>query len=292
MKREIKIGLTGIVALVLLFVGINFLKGIQLFNKSTTYHILFKNAKGLSKSSTVYADGYNIGVVETVRYNRPGEVMVSINVDQGVKIPHGTLARLDEGMLGGCTLNLTMGANPAKCYAPGDTLIGSESGGLMDAAAGMVPQAAQVMARLDTLIAALQTLAADPNLALILQNTRQMTENLNQSSQQLHILLDKDVPQLARTFNTAGQNINTLTGNLAQLDLQGTLSKVDRTMDNLNQTTQRLNSPDNNIGLLLNDTALYGNLNTTVSTATRLLEDMKDRPGRYVHFSVFGRKQK
>lgn len=292
MKREIKIGLAGIAALVLLFMGINFLKGIRLFNKSTTYHIRFKNAKGLTKSSAVYADGYKIGVVDAVAYHRPGEVVVSVSVDHGVKIPCGTLARLDEGMLGGCTLNLTMGANPGNCYAPGDTLTGSEANGLMEAAAGMVPQAEQVLARLDTLIKALNTLAADPNLALILQNTRQVTEHLNQSSQQLNTLLTKDMPQLASTFNTAGQNINTLTGNLAQLDLQGTLSKVDRTMDNLQHTTQRLNSTDNNLGLLLNDTALYGNLNSTVNSATRLLEDMKGRPGRYIHFSVFGKKQK
>ena len=105
MKREVKIGITGIVALVLLFFGMNFLKGIKLWDNNDTYFISFKDAKALSKSSTVYADGYNIGIVSNVSYdyNHPGNVVVAISVNKNVKIPHGTIAALDEAMLGGCT---------------------------------------------------------------------------------------------------------------------------------------------------------------------------------------------
>lgn len=292
MKREIKIGLTGIVALVILFVGINFLKGVKLFDTSKSYYIVFKNAKGLTKSSTVYADGFNIGIVDNVTYARPGEVVVRINVGGNVKIPHGTIANLDEAMLGGCTLNLIMGANPADCFMPGDTIRGSEANGLMAAAANVIPQVQVVLAHVDSLIQTLNSIASDPNLPLILQNAEQITESLNKSSDQLNALLKNDIPQLTTTFNKAGENIDTLTGNLAQLDIQSTLNKVDQTMDNLHRTTLKLNSPDNNIGLLLNDTALYGNLNNTVNSATYLLEDMKAHPGRYINISVFGKKNK
>lgn len=292
MKREIKIGLTGIAALVILFVGINFLKGVKLFDTSKSYYIVFKNAKGLTKSSTVYADGFNIGIVDNVTYARPGEVVVRINVGGDVKIPHGTIANLDEAMLGGCTLNLIMGANPADCFTPGDTIRGSEANGLMAAAANVIPQVQVVLAHVDSLIQTLNSIASDPNLPLILQNAEQITESLNKSSDQLNTLLKNDIPQLTTTFNRAGENIDTLTGNLAQLDIQSTLNKVDQTMDNLHRTTLKLNSPDNNIGLLLNDTALYGNLNTTVNSATYLLEDMKAHPGRYINISVFGKKNK
>ena len=292
MKREIKIGLTGIVALVILFVGINFLKGVKLFDTSKSYYIVFKNAKGLTKSSTVYADGFNIGIVDNVTYARPGEVVVRINVGGNVKIPHGTIANLDEAMLGGCTLNLIMGANPADCFMPGDTIRGSEANGLMAAAANVIPQVQVVLAHVDSLIQTLNSIASDPNLPLILQNAEQITESLNKSSDQLNALLKNDIPQLTTTFNKAGENIDTLTGNLAQLDIQSTLNKVDQTMDNLHRTTLKLNSTDNNIGLLLNDTALYGNLNNTVNSATYLLEDMKAHPGRYINISVFGKKNK
>ena len=292
MKREVKIGLTGIIALVILFVGINFLKGVKLFDTSKSYYIVFKNAKGLTKSSTVYADGFNIGIVDDVTYAHPGEVVVKINVGGGVKIPHGTIANLDEAMLGGCTLNLIMGANPADCFAPGDTIKGGEANGLMAAAANVIPQVQVVLAHVDSLIQTLNSIASNPNLPLILQNAEQITASLNKSSDQLNALLKNDIPQLTTTFNKAGENIDTLTSNLAQLDIQRTLNKVDQTMDNLHNTTLRLNSPNNNIGLLLNDTALYGNLNNTVNSATNLLEDMKAHPGRYINISVFGKKSK
>ena len=294
MKREIKIGITGIVALVILFFGMKFLKGVKLFDASDTYYIRFKDAKALSKSSTVYADGFNIGIVSNVvyDYNHPGNVIVAISVDKNVKIPHGTIAALDEAMLGGCTLNMTMGPNPADRYMPGDTIVGNTANGLMAAAAEVLPKVEVVLAHVDSLILTLNTLASNPNLAQIMENAEHVTANLNESSKQLNNLLNKDIPQMTSTFNKAGENVVTLTDNLNQLKLQATLDKVNQTMDNVQTATNKLSSPDNNLGLLLNDTALYGNLNTTVNSATNLLEDMKTNPSRYVHFSVFGKKAK
>ena len=294
MKREIKIGITGIVALVVLFFGMKFLKGVKLFDTNDTYYIRFKDAKALSKSSTVYADGFNIGIVSNVAYdyNHPGNVIVAISVDKNVKIPHGTIAALDEAMLGGCTLNMTMGPNPANRYMPGDTLIGNTANGLMAAAADVLPKVEVVLAHVDSLILTLNALASNPNLSQIMVNAEHVTANLNESSKQLNHLLNKDIPQMATTFNKAGENVVTLTDNLNKLELQTTLNKVNQTMDNVQAATNKLNSPDNNLGLLLNDTALYGNLNNTVISATSLLEDLKAHPSRYVHFSVFGKKAK
>ena len=294
MRREVKIGLTGIVALVLLFFGMKFLKGVKLFDNSENYYIAFKDAKALSKSSTVYADGFNIGIVSNVSYdyNHPGNVVVEISVNHNVKIPHGTIAALDEAMLGGCTLNLTMGPNPADRYMPGDTIIGSAANGLMTAAADVMPKVEQVLAHVDSLILTLNKLAQDPNLPKVLENAEQITDNLNQSSQQLNQLLGKDIPQMTKTFNKAGENVVTLTDNLAQLDLQTTVNKVNTTMDNVQAATNKLNSGEGSLGLLLNDTSLYGNLNTTVNSATNLLEDLKENPHRYVHFSLIGKKAK
>ena len=294
MKREFKIGLTGIVALVLLFFGMKFLKGIRLFENNDTYYIRFSDAKTLSKSTTVYADGFDIGIVSNVTYdyNNPGNVIVAISVNKNVKIPHGTVAALDEAMLGGCTLNMTMGPNPADRYMPGDTIVGASANGLMASIAGALPQVEQVLAHIDSLILTLNTLAQNPNLTQTLQNTEQLTASLNQSTKQLNTLLGKDIPQMTTTFNKAGENMVALTDNLAQLDLQSTLGKVNTTMDNLQTTTDKLNSTDNNLGLLLNDTSLYGNLNTTVNSATYLLQDLQANPKRYVHFSLIGKKAK
>ena len=293
MKREIKIGITGIVALVMLFFGMKFLKGVKLFENNVNYYISFKDAKALSKSSTVYADGFNIGIVSNVMYdyNNPGNVVVEISVNKTVKIPHGTIAALDEAMLGGCTLNMTMGPNPADRYMPGDTIVGSTANGLMAAATDVMPKVEQVLAHVDSLILTLNALAQNPNLPKIMQNAELITENLNKSSVQLNHLLTNDIPQMTTSLNKVGENAVTLTNNLNQLDLKSTLNRVDQTMDNVQAATDKLNNGEGSLGLLLTDTSLYSNLNTTVNSATNLLEDLKENPQRYVHFSLIGKKK-
>lgn len=294
-SREVKIGLTGIVALVVLFLIINFLQGSSLFSTQDTYYINFRNAKALAKSSPVYADGYNVGIVSNIHYDydHPGSgVIVEISVEHGMRVPAGTVAVLDEAMLGGCTLNLLMGNSPVERFAPGDTLPSEANNGLMSRAAELLPKLEQTMAKVDTLLTTLNTVASDPNIRAILSNTNELTANLGQTSRSLNQLLEKDVPAMTQTFNQAGQNVVALTDSLRQLDLAATLSKVNGVVSNVDQMTARLNSKDNNVGLLLNDTTLYGNLTRTTLDAARLLEDLKAHPKRYVHFSVFGRKEK
>ena len=294
-SREIKIGLTGIIALVVLYLIITFLQGANLFSTQDTYYINFRNAKALAKSSPVYADGYNVGIVSNISYDydRPGSgVIVEISVEHGMRVPAGTVAVLDEAMLGGCTLNLMMGNSPVERFSPGDTIPSQANNGLMARAAELMPKLEQTMAKVDTLLTTLNTVVGDSNIQAILVNARQLTASLGQSSRDLNHLLEKEVPTMTQTFNRAGENVVALTDSLKQLNLGGTLAKVDGVMDDVKQMTTQLNSKDNNIGLLLNDTALYGNLNRTTQGAANLLEDLKANPKRYVHFSVFGKKDK
>ena len=293
MKKEVKIGITGVIALVVLFLGINFLKGKNLFSSTSTYYIQFSNAKGLSKSSNVYADGYNVGVVSNIIYDfdHPGTVLVEISTNKDLRIPKGSSAKLDEAVLGGCTLNMLLATNLTDAYHPGDTIPGSDAQGMMAKAASMMPQVEQVIARVDTLIATLNKLTSDPNLPLIIQNAEQITENLNKSSQELSRLLANDVPQLASTFNKVGQNAIALTDNLNSLDLRATMDSVNMTISSVHQMMNQIQSPQGTLGLLMRDPALYNNLNHTVQSADSLVTDLKANPKRYVHFSVFGKKK-
>ena len=294
-SREAKIGVVGVIALVLLFYTIKFLQGVNPFSVSDIYYINFANAKALAKSSPVYADGYNVGIVSDIRYDydHPGSgVVVQISVDHGMRIPVGTVAVLDEAMLGGCTLNLRMGNSPVQRFAEGDTIPSQAANGMMATVATLVPKIDSTLARVDTLLATLNMLASDPNIKAILANANALSANLDKSSQQLNTLLTNDVPTMLHTFDKAGQNITVLTDSLTQLNLGGTMAHVDATVKGLETVTQRLSSKDNSMGLLLNDTSLYGELNRTAIGAADLLEDIKAHPKRYVHFSVFGRKDK
>lgn len=291
-SKEVKIGLTGIVAIVVLYLGITFLKGMSIFNTSDKYYITFRDAKGLSKSSSVFADGYQIGVVSdiTYDYNKPGEVIIEISVDDDVRIPEGTKAQLAEGMLGGCTLNMTMGTNPKVAIQPGDTIKGDDASGLMAKAEQMLPEVEVVLHHVDSLILTLNRVAGDPSIQQTLANAEALTNNLAQSTTQLNVLLNKQLPTLLTTFNAVGKNAEELTGNLAKLDMQQTLDQVNNTITDVQNLMKMLESPEGNLGLLLNDTALYHNLNTTIGSANSLLLDFQSHPKRYVHFSVFGKK--
>lgn len=292
MRKEVKIGITGIIALVILFLGINFLKGTNLFSSTTKYYIQFSNAKGLSKSSNVYADGYNVGVVSDIIYDyeHPGKVLVEISTDKDLRIPKGSSAKLDEAVLGGCTLNMLLTTNLTDAYHPGDTIPGSDTQGMMAKAASMMPQVELVIARVDTLIATLNKLTSDPNLPLIIQNAELLTENLNKSAQELNRLLANDVPQLTGTFNRVGENAVTLTEHLNSLNLQATMDSVNMTISSVHQMMNQIQSPEGTLGLLMKDPGLYNNLNHTIQSADSLVTDLKAHPKRYVHFSVFGKK--
>lgn len=292
MKTEVKIGITGVIALVALFLGINFLKGINLFSSSERYYISFSNTKGLTKNNPVYADGYKVGIVSDIRYdyNHPGEVVVEISTDKGLRIPKGSTAQLDEALLGGCTLNMLLATNLRESYQPGDTIRGNDVSGLMQQVGGMVPQLEEVVAKVDTLVATLNTLLSNPNLPLILQNAELVTENLNSSSEQLNTLLRNDIPQMTGTFTQAGENISVLTDKMNQLDLKATLDNVNQTISSVHEMMGQIQSPNGTLGKMMADPELYNNLNHTVQSADSLVSDLKAHPKRYVHFSVFGKK--
>jgi phospholipid/cholesterol/gamma-HCH transport system substrate-binding protein len=289
--KEVKIGLTGVVALVVLFVGINFLKGINLFKASNTYYIEFADIKGLAKSSPVFSNGFRIGTVNDIIYNYqdPGKLLIQISVNENMRIPKGSTARLDVAVLGGCDLHLDLSKN-TEFHQVGDTIKGDDKKGLMDKAGDMVPQMEQIIGKVDTLLTTLNALIANPNLTGILNDAKGITANLNETSVQLNNLMKNDLPQLTDKLNTVGSNVVTLTNNLNQIDLQAAMSKVDTTLNYIQLMSEKMNRKDNSLGLLLNDSSLYNNLSQTAGSANNLLIDLKENPKRYVHFSLFGKK--
>ncbi len=298
MNKEFKIGLTAIAALMVLFFGIKFLKGISLFSSQDSYYLQFKDVKGLNESSVVYADGYKVGIVKDISYdfNKPGIVIVQIRTRTDLRIPKGSTVCIDEGMLGGCTLNMRLVPN-SEAFQPGDTLIGTESSGLMSKAGDLMPKVDGILAKVDTFMTSLNALASNPDLPQIMHNAEQMTANLNQSSAELKKLIGEDVPQLTKTYGKVGENIVAITDNVKQINLQQTLDSINVAIGSANAAIasashmiEQLQSSEGTLGKLMNDQELYNNLNHTVQSADSLVTDLKAHPKRYVHFSIFGRK--
>lgn len=295
--KEVKIALVALVGAVLLFFGMNFLKGLNIFASTSDYFIEFKDISGLSSSSPIYADGYQIGTVKDVIYDYSGEhpTRVVVAIDKDMRIPVGSTAEIVSDVMGNIKVNILLANNPRERVMPGGTIAGDVNGGAFGKVAAMVPTIEKMLPKLDSILTSVNTLLADPALAQSLHNVQTITDNLTTSSAELNTLMkqiNRNVPTMMAKANSVLDNTDKLTGNLAALDLQSTKQQVDQTIANVQQLTAKLNSKDNTLGLLMNDASLYNNLNTTMRSADMLLVNLREHPKRYVHFSIFGKKDK
>lgn len=295
--KEVKIALVALVGAVLLFFGMNFLKGLNIFASTSDYFIEFKDISGLSSSSPIYADGYQIGTVKDVIYDYSGEhpTRVVVAIDKDMRIPVGSTAEIVSDVMGNIKINILLANNPRERVMPGGTIAGEVDGGALGKVAAMVPTIEKMLPKLDSILTSVNTLLADPALAQSLHNVQTITDNLTTSSAELNTLMkqiNRNVPTMMAKANSVLDNTDKLTGNLAALDLQSTKQQVDQTIANVQQLTAKLNSKDNTLGLLMNDASLYNNLNTTMRSADTLLVNLREHPKRYVHFSIFGKKDK
>lgn len=295
--KEVQIACVAIVALVVLYFGLNFLKGLNLFSNSNAYYLQFEDASGLSVSSPVYANGYKVGVVEEVKYDymQPKKIVARVALDKQMRIPIGSQAEISSDLLGNLKINLVLTDNPLQFIAAGDTILGHAEKGMMGKVAEMVPAIEAMMPKLDSILTSLNTLLADPALANTLHNVEGMTANLNQTSADLRLLsasLGRNVPSMMVKADSVLGNTQQLTTNLAAIDVAAMTAKVNQTLANVEEMTRKLNSNEGTLGLLMRDATLYNNLSNTAADADSLLRDLKKHPKRYVHFSVFGKKDK
>ena len=297
LTKEIKIALVAIVGILILYFGINFLKGMNLFSTNNTYFITFDDIQGLGASTPIYADGYKVGIVDGLEYDykENGPIKVKVDINKDLRIPQGSKAEIVKDLMGNLQVNLLLANNPRERVEPGGIIPGAVNGGMMDKAANLVPVVEKMLPKLDSILTSVNALLADPALAASLHNVETITSNLTVSTRELNTLmagLNKQVPGMIGKANGVLDNTNRLTANLASLDVQGTLNKVNQTLESAHQFTEKLNSNQGSLGLLMNDTKLYDNLTSTMGHADSLVIDLKAHPKRYVHFSVFGRKDK
>lgn len=297
LTKEVKIALVTIVGVVILFFGMNFLKGLNLFSSTDDYFIEFKDISGLSSSSPIYADGYQVGTVKDVIYDytNTNHTKVVVAIDKAMRIPEGSSAEIVSDMMGNVKVNLLLANNPRSRIMPGQTIRGDVNNGAMGQLSAMIPAVEAMLPKLDSILASVNALLADPALAQTLHNVETVTQNLTTSSAELNKLMatmNHGVPTMMTKANRVLDNADVLTANLASLDLASTKQQVDNTIASVQQLTNRLNSNDGTLGLLMNDPSLYNNLTSTMRDADSLLVNLRQHPKRYVHFSLFGKKDK
>lgn len=295
--KEVKIAIVAIVGLVVLFLGMNFLKGLDLFSTDNRYYISFRDISGLSSSSPIYADGYKVGVVRGIvyDYSQSKDIIVEADINKDMRIPKGSSAEIVSDLMGNVKVNLLLASNPHERVNPGETIVGGINDGAMGQMKDLIPVVQDMLPKLDSILASVNLLLQDPAIANSLHNVETVTGNLTVSTRRLNTLLgtlNRRMPGLLAKADGVMDNAQVVTSNLSKVDVEGTMSKVNATLDNVQAFTDQLNNNTGSLGLLMRDPNLYYNLNATVKSADSLLIDLKSHPKRYVHFSVFGRKDK
>lgn len=296
-RKEITIALTAIIAIALLFFGMNFLKGKQLFSSDNIFTLLFDDVSGLSASSPVYANGYKVGTVKEIRfnYNASDRVECIVGLDKQLQLYQGTEAEIASDLLGNVQVNLLMPTVKGKPLTTGATINGHTHHGALDKAAELIPDVSNMLPSLDGILANVNALTGDPALSRTLINTQMLTARLTATAQQLQTLaatLNHQLPLLVENAGTSLQNTSQFTSRLTEIDIDNTLQQINEAVSQMEDFARQLNDRNSSLGLLMNDSTLYRSLISTIGHADSLLVNLREHPKRYVHFSLFGRKDK
>ncbi len=298
-SKEVKVALLAIVAVVVLYFGVQFLKGIDFFNPTNTFHVVYDNVEGLAESNQVTLSGYPVGRVSNIMVlqDRNNQILVSFELNEDIAVGADAEAILrSSDLLGNKVIELNPGNVSVPSYA-GDTLIGIHAqditSELKETALPMVDSVKSTIHIVNTTLSSFETTKFKidsilTSIALVIESNRrdisQITNNLKSLSASLTDEDDGVAPLLAK--------MNVLADSLNELELNQTVLQANATLKSLQTTVDKLKQEDGTLGKLMNDDSVYNNLNKTLVDLDSLFIDLQDNPRRYVHFSLFGGKDK
>lgn len=298
--REIKVGILATVCLFLLFFGFNFLKGVNIFSPTNGYHGTFSHLHGLEEQAAVYIRGHKVGQVDRLHYDftRDSAFLVDISIHKDIALPQGTkMALIADGMLGGMAIELQFPDSPItndqSPIAKGSFLPTTYVPGLIESLQGeLLAHVDEAVLEVDSLVAALHTQVEGEHIKRSLENVDRISGDLTSVSANLKHMMKTQVPTIVNNADTAIANLNVIVADIKQADLKATVARVDKTVENVNGLVSDVRSQEGTIGQLIYNKSLYNHIDATVISADSLLTDLKAHPKRYVHFSIFGKKDK
>lgn len=292
LSKEVKIGMAFIIAILLLYYGISFLKGINLFKPSNSYMVVFDDVAGLTQATPVTLNGYQIGLVSSMELDTKhgNRIITYLDMNKGIKIPKGSRMLLDVSVLGSATILVETSKNQTDFISPSDTIIGIRNKGMLDAAGNMLPSVQGLIPKIDSILIGINALINSPAMAQSLNDVNQITGDLAKTTKQLNVMmsaLNRDVPVITGNLSQVSTDLTGVSKQFNEIDLVSTYKSVDATVKSLENLSTQLNSKEGSLGLLLNDRQLYDSIVTTMGNASLLLKDVKENPSRYINVKVF-----
>ncbi len=293
-SKEALIAITVIISLCILYFGIEYLKGINLFKPANFYYAKFEKVDGLAVSAPVTINGFQVGQVREINYDyEKNDISVLLSLNKDLRIPKESNVKLSVDMLGTAQLVLTL-SDATEYYNVGDEIPTGVVAGLMDAIGGALPQVNNLLPKIDSILTSINTILANPALNNSVSRLDAITADLQSSSNDLKRLMHNQVPGIMNNvngitanLNSTTANINDLSADLRKMPLKETVDNANATMANLKLLSDNLNNKNSSLGLLMNDPTLYRHLDNAIASLDTLLTDLQRNPKRYVTFKVF-----
>lgn len=307
-SNEIKVGLLTLVALTVLILGFNFLRGSDLFAHTNQYYSIYDKVDGLTVSKPVMVNGFQIGRVSEMKLLQNGQIMVRFDVEQNYNVPANTNAKLESSdILGNKTIVFVLG-NSHDIAKNGDTLGSSTEKSLSETVAPLQVKTEKLLSRIDSLVGTVNAVVNPKfqknvdrsinSVANTLELLETFAKNVNGQTPKIEGIL-KDVQSMTDNLKNNNANISavitnfrTLSDKAAKADFASTLNNMNASVQQLNGVMEKINSGKGSLGELINDKQLYTNLTSSSENLNRLMIDLKANPKRYVSFSVFGGRAK
>ena len=306
--NETKVGIMAAISIALLIIGYNFLKGNAIFSSETVLYAKYSHVDGLGVSKPVLINGYQIGRVDLLTLQPDGSIIATLKIKGKYEIPKNSIAKLESiDLLGGKAIVMQLGTG--NIYAQdGDTLNANVAKGLLETVQPVQKKAEVIIAKMDSILTSVNSIL-NPNFQknvdksfnsiaatlTSLEATSKKVDNLvgSEGSRISAILanveaISANLKNNNDKINGILTNINTVTDQVAAANFKQTIDNANKAVADLQGIVSKVNNGQGTLGLLVNDTKMYDNLNNASMNLDKLIIDLKENPKRYVHFSVFG----
>ena len=315
-KKEMGIGISVIVAILIIIFGIEFLKGINLFRPANFYLAYYDNVDGLDISAPVKVNGYKVGQVREINFNyeKPGKTEVVLALNKNLHLPEDSKAVISSSLMGEAYIEINVGKS-GRLIPVGGEVATKEVPGLLDGISdSLIPKINESLFYVDSLLMGLNSLAGDPSLKIAIGNLEGISNNILLASNGLNSMMNQQVPRLMggaqgvmesaggamnnvngivnnfghvmTKVDTISSNLASFTGQLNQLPLNQSMHTLNATLANLEHFSLQLKNPNSSLGMMLNDPELYNRLNSVAASVDSLIVDIKRNPKRYISIKL------
>jgi phospholipid/cholesterol/gamma-HCH transport system substrate-binding protein len=315
-SNETKVGALTVIAITLLVLGYNFLKGKDIFTDTHDYYAKYENINGIKVSNPVLYNGFSVGKVTALSLNENGEVIATLTLQPELKIPVNSIAKIASQDLLGAKAIVLLFSDARTYHQEGDTLQSDVEMSLSESVNTQVlpvkAKAEKLLGTMDSILVTVQTIL-NPNFRNNIDESfssiKRSIETLEKTATRIDTLvkfqsarfasITLNIESITSNLKNNNQkitdiltNVNQISDSIAKINFIATIDNANRAIAQVASITEKINNGQGSLGLLVNDEALYNHINQSAADLDKLMVDLRLNPKRYVHLSLFGGKNK